>query len=168
MSPHSLSVHSSRHPNYENCSMDTVESRSEAPMEFLQICLLLTHMSQNVSLYDPINRCHVDPSFNLFPWEPWAHAWQEILQHLDPSKPKLLHHTGRNYLARVLSIRGLGGLNFNMVYRGNFFTQQFFTFLTSIDTWAMSPQAQPIPCNDTNSMPALHLYNFLREFRASP
>jgi hypothetical protein len=83
-------------------------------------------------------------------------------------KPKSLHHTGRNYLASVLSIQGLGGLDFNMVYRGNFFTHQFFTSLTSIDTWAMIPQAQPIPSNDTTSVPAMHIYNFLAGIQSIP
>jgi hypothetical protein len=125
-------------------------------------------MSPNVSLFDPINQCHVNPSFNLFPWEPCPHAHQEILQHLDLSKPKSLHHIGRNYLASVLSIRGLGGLDFNMVHHGNCFTQQFFTSLTSINTWAMSPQAQPIPCNDTSCAPALHIDDFLVGIQGIP
>jgi hypothetical protein len=64
------------------------------------------------------------------------------LNNLDSFKPKLLHNTGRHYLASVLSTGGLGGLDFNMVYRGGFFNQQFFTSLINIvDTWAMSPQA---------------------------
>jgi hypothetical protein len=87
---------------------------------------------------------------------------------MDQSKPKSLHHTGRNYLASVISIQGLGGLDFNMVYHGNFFTQQFFTSLTSIDSWAMSPQAQPIPSTDTNSVPALHIYDFFAGVQSIP
>jgi hypothetical protein len=137
-------------------------------MEFLQICLILTHMSPNVSLYDPINCCHVDPSFNLFPREPCPHARHKILNNLDSSKPKLLHDTGCNYLTSVLSTRGLGGLDFNMVYSGGFFTQQCFTSLINIDTWAMSPQALPIPSHDTAAVPLLHIYDFLGGIQSIP
>jgi hypothetical protein len=55
-----------------------------------------------------------------------------------------------------------------MVYRGNFFTQNFCTSLTSIDTWAMSPQAQPIPCNNLNCVPALHICDFFAGIQGIP
>jgi hypothetical protein len=60
-------LHMSRHFDYKNASMNTVESWAAVTMEFLQICLLLTHTSPNISLFNPINRCPVDPSFNIFP-----------------------------------------------------------------------------------------------------
>jgi hypothetical protein len=90
------------------------------------------------------------------------------LNDLDSFKPKSLHNTGRNYLASVLSTGGLGGLDFNMVYRGGFFTQQFFTSLINIDTWAMSPQALPIPSHDTAAVPSLHIYDFLGGIQSIP
>jgi hypothetical protein len=82
----SASQHTSRRINYEDSCIDTEESRAAASMEFLQICLILTHMSPNVSLYDPVNHCHVDPSFNLFPREPCPHARRKVLNNLDSSR----------------------------------------------------------------------------------
>jgi hypothetical protein len=162
------SSHAARRFDYKKASMDTVESRAEATTEFLQICLLLTHTSPHVSLYHPLNRCPVDPSFNLFPREPCPHARRKILSNLDPSKPKALHHTARNYLASVLSIPGLGGLDFNMVYCGSFFSQQFFTSLINVDNWVVSPQARPIPSHDTTAVPAMHIYDFLAGVQSIP
>jgi hypothetical protein len=87
---------------------------------------------------------------------------------MDPTKPKSLHHPGRIYLASVLSIQGLGGLECNMVYRGGFFSQQFFTSMINVNNWAVSPQAQPIPTHDTTAVPALHVYNFLAGVQSIP
>jgi hypothetical protein len=87
---------------------------------------------------------------------------------LEPSKPKSLHHSGHNYFASVLSIRGLGGLDFNMVYCGGFFRHQFFTSLINVDNWVESPQAQPIPSHNMTAIPAMHIYDFLASIQSIP
>jgi hypothetical protein len=76
-------------------------------MEFLSICLLLTHYSPDFALYDVVHRNHIPPSQNLFPREPCKHARREILAYLDSSKPLLLLHSGRTYLASILSANGI-------------------------------------------------------------
>jgi hypothetical protein len=90
------------------------------------------------------------------------------LSALEPSKPKSLHHTIHNYLASVLLIRGLGGLDFNMVYCGGFFSHQFFTSMINVNNWAMSPQAQPIPSHNTTAVPAMQIYDFLASVQSIP
>jgi hypothetical protein len=128
-------------------------------MEFLSICLLLTHYSPDFSLYDVVHRCAIPPAQNLFPREPCKHARREILTYLDASKPHLLLHSGRTYLASILAANGI---DFHQAYHGAFFTQQFFHSLITVDNWAVSPHARPSASLDATTIPTLHVFDFLR------
>jgi hypothetical protein len=128
-------------------------------MEFLSICLLLTHYSPDFSLYDVVHWTPIPPDQNLFPREPCKHARSEILSYLDASKPKLLLHSSRTYLASILSANGI---NFHQAYHGAFFTQQFFGSLINLDNWAVSPHSRPSSPSDSMALPTLHIFDFLR------
>jgi hypothetical protein len=129
-------------------------------MEFLSICLLLTHFSPDFALYDTAHHCPILPDQNLFPREPCKHARREILANLEPSKPTLLHNSGRTYLASILSAQGI---DFHQAYYGAFFTNQFFHCLVlNVDNWAVSPCAQPSVQFDSTSIPTLHVFDFLK------
>jgi hypothetical protein len=89
----------SRHSfDYMTASIYTEELRAMANMEFLSICLLLTHFSPNFSLYDVVHRCTIPPEHNPFPREPCKHARRKVLANLAPSKPTLLLHSGRKFI----------------------------------------------------------------------
>jgi hypothetical protein len=124
--------------NYITASIYTDEQRANADMEFLSICLLLTHFSPSFALYDTAHHCPILPDQNLFPREPCKHARREILANLEPFKPTLLHNSGRTYLASILSAQGI---DFHQAYYGAFFTNQFFHSLVSMVNWAVSPHS---------------------------
>ncbi len=88
-------------------------------MELLSIYLLLTHCSPGFALYNTAHHCPIIPDQNLFPREACKHARREILANLEPSKPTLLHNSGRTYLASILSAQGI---DFHQAYYGTFFT----------------------------------------------
>jgi hypothetical protein len=127
-------------------------------MEFLSICLLLTHYSPNFALYDVVHRCSIPAEQNLFPREPCCHARREILSALDSSKPNLPLHSGRTYLASILSANGI---DFHQTYHSNFFTQQFFSSIINVDNWAVSPHARPSLQFEAGAIPTLHVLDFL-------
>jgi hypothetical protein len=127
-------------------------------MEYLSIYLLLTHYSPDFSLYNVVHRCPIPSAQNLFPQEPCKHAQREILSYLDASKPTLLLHSGRTYLASIISANGI---DFHQSYHGAFFTQKFFSSLINVDNWAASPHARPVSQFEAGSIPALHVFDFL-------
>jgi hypothetical protein len=137
----------------------TDNQRATANMEFLSICLLLTHYSPDFSLYHTVHQCTIPIEQNLFSREPCKHARREILSALDSSKPNLPLHLGRTYLASILSANGI---DFHQTYNGNFFTQQFFSSLININNWAVSPLACPSSQFDAGSIRTLHIFDFLR------
>jgi hypothetical protein len=135
------------------------EQQALASMEFLSICLLLTHYNPNFSLYNVVHQCLIPTEQNLFPQEPCRHALCKILSCLDPSKPTLQLHSGCIYLASILSANGI---DLHQTYHGAFFTQQFFSSLVNVDAWAVSPYSRPSSQFETGSIPTLHVFDFLR------
>jgi hypothetical protein len=81
-----------------------------------------------------------------------------MLAYLDASKPSLLLHSGRTYLASILSANGI---DFHQAYHGTFFTQQFFNSLLNVDNWAVSPHTCPSHQLEAASIPTLHVFDFL-------
>jgi hypothetical protein len=144
---------------YNLVTLYTDNQRATANMEFLSICLLLTHYSPDFSLYHTVHQCTIPIEQNLFSREPCKHARREILSALDSSKPNLPLHLGRTYLASILSANGI---DFHQTYNGNFFTQQFFSSLININNWAVSPLACPSSQFDAGSIRTLHIFDFLR------
>jgi hypothetical protein len=127
--------------DYTTASIYTDEHRANANMEFLNICLLLTHYSPDFTLYDVVHCCCcIPPAQKLFPRKPCKHAHREILAYLDACKPSLLLHSGRTYLVNILFA---SGIDFHQAYHGAFFTQQFFNSLLNVGNWAVSPHAHP-------------------------
>jgi hypothetical protein len=151
---------SCRQFDYITASIYTEEQRATPNMEFLSICLLLTHFSPNFALYDTVHHCPIPPDHNLFLREPCRHARREILANMESSKPTLLHNSGRTYPARILAAQGI---DFHQAYYyGALFTQQFFHLLVNVDNWAVSPHVRPSTQFDAASIPTLHVFDLLR------
>jgi hypothetical protein len=155
--PHTSS-HSSRRFDYERASLENEATRRAANMEFLSVCLLLSHTSPNYTLFDPVNRRPIPPEQNLFPREPCHHARREILSYIDLSRPDLPHNSGRTYLAGILSANGI---DFQQAYRGSYFTNKFFSSIINVESWLVSPHASPLATQTSNAIPSLHLFDFL-------
>jgi hypothetical protein len=130
----------SRHFDYERASLENEETRRSANMEFLSICFLLAHPGPSHTIFDPVNRRPPPSAQNVFPREPCHHARREILSYLDTSRPALLHNSGRNYLAGILSANGI---DFQQAYQRSFFTNQFFGSIINMESWLVSPHISP-------------------------
>jgi hypothetical protein len=151
-------VATSRRFDYERASLANEATCRASNMEFLSICLLLAHPGQSYTLSDPVNRRPIPSEQNIFPREPCHHARREILSYLDMTRPALLHHSGRTYLASILSSNGI---DFQQAYRGALFTNKFFGSIIHVDSWSVSPHANPPSHLDSGAIPSLHVFDFL-------